>query len=70
MSATYCEHQTFYESDECYTGTVSIDENRDAHGGVCHVQTCKRCGAVRRVNQNGGQKEVGPWVSASEDGEE
>lgn len=49
-----------------YTGPVAQPENREAHGGVCHVDTCS-CGAVRRTNSTGmGHDERGPWVRPSE----
>lgn len=45
-----------------YTGSVSRDENRAAHGGVCHTQVRHaRAGGViaRKVNSNGRHQEVG-----------
>jgi len=46
----------------CYTGSVSSDENRASHGGVCITQ-CRRTasGAIlaRQVNINGRHTEVG-----------
>lgn len=45
-----------------FTGPVSADENRAAHGNVCLVETCK-CGDVRRTNVNGRHREVGKWGS-------
>ena len=47
-----------------YRGSVSRDENRAAHGGVCHLQA-RRSGRVgqlflgRKVNTNGLFREVG-----------
>lgn len=49
-----------------YTGSVSRDEERRAHGGVCHVFTC-RCGAEKRVNTNGRYSEEGPWCPVDVD---
>lgn len=44
-----------------YRGTArGADENRAAHGGVCHIERC-RCGALREVNSNGGHLERGTW---------
>jgi hypothetical protein len=43
-----------------YTGSVSRDENRAAHGGVCEVETCA-CGYTRRTNVNGRHVEQGNW---------
>lgn len=43
-----------------YTGPVSRDEDRRAHGNVVHIETC-RCGAERRTNSNAGYTEVGEW---------
>lgn len=49
-----------------FSGPVANPENRDAHGGVCHVDTCA-CGATRRTNSTGrGRDERGPWVRPSE----
>jgi len=46
----------------CYTGSVSSDENRAAHGGVCITQ-CRRTASgqilARQVNINGRHTEVG-----------
>jgi hypothetical protein len=45
-----------------YTGSVSRDENRRAHGGVCLYQARRTRGGVleaRRVNSNGRAEEVG-----------
>ncbi len=36
-------------------------ENRAAHGGVCHVDTCA-CGHVRETNSTGWHTERGPWL--------
>jgi hypothetical protein len=47
-----------------FSGPVSRDENRAAHGGVCHTEVCSRCGARRRVNVNGLHVEYGPWTPA------
>ena len=45
-----------------YTATASRNENRAAHGGVCHTE-CRRTasGAIlaRKVNSNGRHTEVG-----------
>jgi hypothetical protein len=49
-----------------YTGSVSSDENRSAHGGVCHHQArLTRTGWImaRKVNSNGRHDEIGePFV--------
>jgi len=49
-----------------YTGSVSSDENRSAHGGVCHCQArLARTGEIigRKANSNGRHEEVGePFV--------
>jgi hypothetical protein len=45
-----------------YTAPVSRDENRAAHGGVCHIQGRRLPGGVvafRKVNSNGQAEEVG-----------
>ena len=46
-----------------YMGTVRapVEENRAAHGGVTHVDTCA-CGARRETNSNGRFVERGQWV--------
>lgn len=44
-----------------YTGSVSTNENRAAHGGVCHLQARKGASGLlgRKVNTNGRHQEVG-----------
>jgi hypothetical protein len=44
-----------------YQGSVSRDENRAAHGSVCHIQVRRAGGRVlaRKVNANGRHREVG-----------
>jgi len=44
-----------------YTGSVSRQENRAAHGAVCHLQARRgKTGIIgRRVNANGKHAEVG-----------
>lgn len=45
-----------------YTGSVSRNENRAAHGGVCHVLLRRNAGGkvvARKVNSNGRHQEVG-----------
>lgn len=46
--------------DRCFSGPVSRDENRAAHGNISYDERC-RCGAVRSVNVNGLHVETGPW---------
>jgi|694.fasta_scaffold01555_4 hypothetical protein len=49
-----------------YTGAVSRDQDRRAHGGVCLLQLRRQRGGgilARRVNSNGRHAEVGtPWT--------
>lgn len=54
--------------ERCYSGAVSRDENRAAHGGICQVLECAKCGATRLVNRNGGHVERGPWFAPAKDG--
>ena len=44
-----------------YNGSVSRDENRAAHGGVCHLQARKGKSGIlgRKVNTNGRAVETG-----------
>jgi hypothetical protein len=44
-----------------YSHSVSRDENRAAHGGVCHLQARKGVSGIlgRRVNSNGRHEETG-----------
>jgi hypothetical protein len=44
-----------------FTGSVSRDENRSAHGGVCHLQARKGANGTlgRKVNSNGRHDETG-----------
>ena len=48
-----------------YTGSVSRDENRAAHGAVCHLQARKTPTGIlgRKVNTNGRHQEIGPSFS-------
>lgn len=55
------KHRAKTTTTRAYTGSVSRDENRAAHGGVCHHETCA-CGAERRINSNGRHEERGAWV--------
>ncbi len=50
-----------------YTGSVSRDENRAAHGGVCLIQVRrgKRGVLARRVNTNGRHDEIGESFDAT-----
>ena len=49
----------------CFTGPVESDKpNPRAHGWATIEQAC-RCGAVRFVNYNLRQKEVGHWQTES-----
>ena len=43
-----------------YTGSVSRDENRAAHGGVCHIQVRRGANGLlaRKVNSNGRHQEI------------
>lgn len=52
-----------------YTGSVSRNENRSAHGAVCHVQVRKAGGRIlaRKVNSNGRHQEVGEAFEATAD---
>lgn len=51
-----------------YTGSVSRDENRAAHGAVCHIQARKASNGrilARKVNSNGRHQEVGESFEAT-----
>jgi len=53
-----------------YTGGVSRDENRSAHGGVCHCQARRaKDGTImgRKVNSNGRHEEVGEPFAIDEE---
>lgn len=52
-----------------YRGPISSARrpNPIAHGGVCLVETCGRCGAEREANTNGGRVEQGMWQRAGSD---
>lgn len=55
------KHRVVRESEPYgYRGSVSRDENRAAHGGICVTQYCS-CGAERRENSNGRHVETGVW---------
>lgn len=52
-----------------FSGSVSRDENRAAHGAVCHIQA-RRAGdriLARKVNTNGRHKEVGQSFETTPD---
>lgn len=44
-----------------YSGSVSRNENRAAHGAVCHIQVRRGSNGVlaRKVNTNGWHSEIG-----------
>jgi len=44
-----------------YTGSVSRNENRAAHGAVCHLQARRTADGLRgrKINSNGRHSEVG-----------
>lgn len=44
-----------------YTGGVSRDENRAAHGGIRITLECLACGAQGEANINGGHEELGAF---------
>lgn len=44
-----------------FSGPVSRDEYRRAHGGVCFVEKCQ-CGLTRMTNVNGRHVEQGEWT--------
>ena len=53
-----------------YSGSVSRNENRSAHGGVCLLQARKNKDGLRmgrKVNSNGRHKEIGEAFLLSED---
>lgn len=52
-----------------YSGSVSRNENRAAHGAVCHIQARRAGGRVlaRKVNSNGRHQEVGAAFDATDD---
>lgn len=60
------KHKAKTEITRGYTGTArgahytAKGENRSAHGGICHVETCA-CGATRETNSNGRHMERGTW---------
>jgi len=57
-----CSHEKTREIEITgYSCSVSRDENRAAHGGVCVSEECVRCGARRRRNVNGRHVEIGAW---------
>jgi hypothetical protein len=67
MSARRCRHKAATEVTVGYRGPVGPHDRQrpEAHGGVCHVETC-RCGAKRRTNSNGGRTETSGWVVEEE----
>lgn len=54
------EHRAVGSTERCYSGPVSRDENRAAHGNICIVEKCA-CGATRATNVNGVHFEQGVW---------
>lgn len=73
MTTTTTELTTSYTTicTVGYTGSVSrYDENRAAHGSVCHIQARKTADGrilARRVNTNGRHTEVGEAFAATAD---
>lgn len=64
-----CNHANHTTSTRCYTGTSpGTDDDRRAHGGVTHVDSCVRCGAVRYTDSNGRHSDVGRWIREEEAG--
>lgn len=60
------EHQPEKTTVRRYTGPVSRDENRAAHGNVTYRDHCA-CGAVRDRNVNGRHSEIGDWFDPPQD---
>jgi hypothetical protein len=61
-TTTKCKHtETVSGEPRCYSGAVSRDENRAAHGGITVTRRCLTCGAERSENRNGGHEEIGEW---------
>jgi len=57
-----CSHEhTFEASTRCFSGPVSSDENKAAHGCVCITVECRDCGTRREENRNWLHVERGPW---------
>lgn len=53
-----------------YSGSVSRNENRAAHGAVCHLQARRNAAGEligRRVNSNGRHQETGEAFSLDAD---
>lgn len=53
-----------------YSGSVSRNENRSSHGGVCLLQARKNKDGLRmgrKVNSNGKHKEIGEAFLLSEE---
>lgn len=58
----HCPHVPARAStDRCFSGSVSRDQNRAAHGCITYTEECLLCGARRAVNQNQGHFEQGDW---------
>jgi len=55
------KHRSIRVTVAPYFGPVAIPPVRAAHGGVCYVHACK-CGATRKINNNGRHSERGPWT--------
>ena len=51
-------------AERCYTGAVSRDENRAAHGCITVLVECGACGWRRYENRNQQHEEIGPWFDA------
>ena len=46
-----------------FSGPVSRDEVRAAHGNITVTETCVACRGRRDVNLNGSHEEAGPWAA-------
>ncbi len=57
-----CQHESVrVAAERAFSGPVSRDEDRRAHGNITQVERCDACGAERAVNVNQLWREEGDW---------
>ena len=62
-----CNHRHKNTQERGYVAPVSICENPSAHGWMCIVETCLKCGAVRKTNINQRHTETSGWIPVGRD---
>ncbi len=63
MKDNRCRHpkKSIETVTKCFSGPVGHKQNPRAHGNICEVETCGKCGAVRETNINCCASETSGW---------